>query len=462
MSVETYSTNFLAVEDVFDQITPQNIINMQVVNPHGEWRPAPWLPVAFTKSAANSRSDAFVISKGKVVAFDRQGYIIPAGWRYWVDLASDGGAGTGNTMLTYTATDYAWKVIDLTTGLPYATNGTTNYTVLQVAKAIVERGLVPEDVTTNPPSNMTHCEAIFAEFFSKPVGIVPYDVFKYAGTPDRGDQSFTNYNKQQLIQFVTSAQMLVPHRVADSTSSDAFDFSSIVVVTAGSTAGDFPVAGEVWSSAALADNARFAAMGVTASSEVHALALAQDQVAAHTTRTPISADVSGVLARMKTSVAQIKREGDWMLDQETGLILVHDDTIATLQAGSTTVTFTYNYYKAPASATDFASSDRYVYFEGEVKPGDLLSCDAKSNFCVRNSASDIFKNTVTLGRALYEVVEPRGMLEKVRTLYNRAEMSNASKMPGTATAGFSDAITLASETVADRLVCLVFSSLNIA
>jgi hypothetical protein len=200
-------------------------------------------------------------------------------------------------------------------------------------------------------------------------------------------------------------------------------------------------------------------MGVTASSPIAALALAQDEVAKNTSRTPISCDVDGVLERQKFSIADVKREGDWFLDEFPGIIIVHEDTVATLVAGSTVATFTYNYYAAPSAGTDVASAHRYAHFDGTCRPGDLVSCDKQSNFCVRNSGSDIFKNTITLGRVLYEISEPRGMLNKVKTAWNRAEMGATARMPGTATGGYTDAITLSSEVIADRQVVLTFNCL---
>lgn len=470
MAVNRFASRFNVRNDVFDSITPNFIRQKDISAPNGEWKPASWLPVQWTASNINAGEDAFVISGGKVVALDRQGFVIPAGYYWFCTQLS----ATSDVFVTYTSDDYDWGVTDIVTGDRYATDGTTSHTAITVAKALLERGLVTEAQATIAASDASlsgysatdmitqggtmtvdECKAVFLAFISKPVGFAAYDVYVYSGQPIDGDQWFTNYSKQQLIQFLTESQLIVPHRVADSTAADAFDASTIVTVSAAATTGDFPRPGEVWEGAALASVTRYAALGVTSTSGHVALALAQDDVAANTSRTLIECDVDGVLTRQKTSISSVSTEGDWYLDADVGVIIIHEDTWATLVAGSTTATLSYYFYAQPSSATDVASAHRYIHFDGLAVPGDDLGVDKQSNFVKKNASSDVLDGAVSLGKVLYCLSEPRTLLDKVKTAYNLSNMSASSKMPGTATAGYSDMVTLSQEDVADRLAILL-------
>ena len=469
MAITRFSGDFRLRDDITDSITPNYIHQRDISAPAGEWKPAPWLPVAWTSSNINAGSDAFVISGGKVVALDRQGFVLPAGYYYFASLV----AATSENFVTYTATDYSWKVQDITTGVAYATNGSTSYTATQVASALLERGLVTEAEVITAASDaglsgfsaadlptrggtmtIDEVKAVFYAWISRPVGIAAYDVYVWSGRPEDGDQKFVNYSKQHLIQFLTEAQMVMPHRVADSTSSDAFDASSIVV-TSSASAGDFPRPGEVWDATALAATSRYSALGVTASSELVALGLAQDNVAGNTDRTPISADVDGVLSVQKKAITLVSKEGDWYLDADVGVIILHSDTYDTLVADSATVTLSYFYYAEGSTVTDVATAHRYIHFDGLAVPGDAVGVDKQSNFVKSNSTPDVLNGTPALGRVMFLVTEPRGLLDKVKTAFNMSGMSATGKMPGTATKGFSDMITLSQEDVSDRLAVLL-------
>lgn len=457
MTVNRLNNRFSVRNDVLDSITPSPVVQRDITAPSGEWKPAPWLPIVFKKQDAMSGADAFVISSGKVVAMSNDGFVVPAGLREALAKAP------ATTVLTYTADDYEWGVVDLVTGQRYATNGTTAYTANQVAEALIERGLVEGSsvVTgygTYDPSTDDFTESQIAEiiedYISAAVGVTTYDVHVWSGRPEDGDQWFTNYSKQHLIQFQTEVQMKVPHRVASSTSSDSFDVSVIdagaLKVTAAAGVGDFPAAGEVWTAAALASLSRYA---IASSDNVVAFALANWHVAKNTTRTPISVDVSGVLTKEKASIALISSEGDWYLDGDVGLLFLHSDTYATLVGNNTDPTFTYNFYD---DAGIGATSDRYIYFDGEGKPGDFVSYDEHSNFVRMGQSADVLgaSNTRAIGRLLAIDTEPKDLLEHVKTAFELNGINSSGKMPGTATEGYSDLITLATEDVADRIAII--------
>lgn len=435
------TTKFRVRNDVWDSITPPPWVQDNIAVPQGDWKPAPYLPVLWTQSNRDAGEDGFVLSVGKPVALDRQGYLVPAGLRgKWNKT-------TATVVLTYTSTDYDYGVIDLVTGSAYATDGTTTYTALEVAEALIERGLVPEDViAANPPTSDAHVTAIIEAFISLPVGVASMNYYKWAGRPEDLDQTNTNYSKQNSVVYVTETQMKMPWRVASSTSSDAFDVSAITTKTAASADGDFPQPGEVWEIGGLEDLSRYSLDG----EEIVAFTLANKPVAKNTSRTPISCDVSGVLLKEKTALTSVKKAGDWFLDGEVGLLFIHADTWATLLSDDSDPTFSYWYYDDAGTGSD---SEQWIYFDGEATPGALVSIDEMSNFVVKGTAGDILDSTdPALGRVMWFWSEPRQLLDKVKTAFSLSYMTKAAKMPGSATSGYSDMITLADEEVADRII----------
>lgn len=443
------ATNFYTRPEFTESLIPEVLFNESVLNPVGPteaWRPANWLPVQWIATNRDAGSDAFVHMKGKPVCITRDQYLAPAGLRGAFDET------TATVVLTYTADDYAWGVIDLTTGARYATNGTTTYTALDVAKALVERGLVPEDtVSNNPPSSNADVTAIVKAFFSLPIGFAAYSWYVWSGKAEDGDQFYTNYSKQSGVQFFTQWVLKVPVRVASDTDADSFDVSAITVTTAPSAVGDFPQPGEVWNAAALSALSRYTGLSTTA--KVTGLALASKPVARNTDRTPIVCDITGVLKAEKDSILKVKKEGDWFCDLSVGMLFISSDTYATLVTDNTDPTVSYFYYDDSAAGD---ITDKFVYFDGVLRPGDLISCDNKSNYVPKGSAADILASTdPALGRVLYALKEPFAEMETKVSGWKGPNFDAASKMPGTATKGYSDMITLAGDTVADTLAILM-------
>ena len=77
MAIKRFSGSFKTRTDVMDNITPNNVVQPNVSVPAGEWKPAAWLPIVWTGDASK---DSFVISSGKVVGFDLEGRVVPAGY----------------------------------------------------------------------------------------------------------------------------------------------------------------------------------------------------------------------------------------------------------------------------------------------------------------------------------------------------------------------------------------------
>lgn len=425
MAVRNYTANW-KTRDVFESITPNvKIANDYDIAPVGEYKPAPWLPVVWSETAEQSAKDAFVISSGKVVAMDREGYIVPAGLRVKMQTVN----------LTYTSTDVTHGVIDLTTG--EKVTAAVAYTPLQVAQALVERGLVLEgDVAAVTAAN------VIPAFISRPVGINAYNVYVWAG--EEGETHFHNYRKQHMIQFLRQTQLIVPHQASASLTNDDFVCAALDAAPTSFAAGTFVDAGELWEIADIRQLDRYSFLSATA--PVVALGLAQQPVAKNTDRTPFTCDVDDVLVTEKTSADAVKRAGDYFIDAAVGVLFLHSDTWATQVTAAATLTFSYHYY-----STGTASTEKFVYIDGTPKHGDYLTYDVDSNL-VPISPSTVANVLDIVGRVHKVVSQPKGLLDKVKTAWSHSTAAAKDKMPGTATEGYTDLITLMDEAVADEVV----------
>jgi hypothetical protein len=443
MSVRRTTTNFVKRDDILGQITPDPFVrkSWEAATPAGEWKPAAWLPVQFTKSDIHQGTDAYVISAGKVVAFDSTGRVVPAG------LANMSGA----SALVYTATDVAYGVVDLTTGERVASAVT--YSALQVGLALLARGLVLEqDVIaasgTVPPTTNTHGSEIISLFISDPIGVIIQDVLVWAGNPQDGDQFFTNYQKQHLVQFVTAAQMGLPQMVG-AEATESIDASGLTTEVYNASTNNQVDANDYWSAANVCRIARYSGI-LTSASPVAAIGLdplgtgAQVRIATNTDRTPISCDDAAVLVRERTSPANISKAGDWYLDGDAGVLFLHSTTFAYLVSLATSVDFTYSYY-----ATAAATAHRYTHFCSWAQPGDYVTFDSQSNF-----KKGVVGTDKIIGRVLRVNRQPNSLLQNVKTAWNLSGAANTAKMPGSATKGFTDLITLSQESVADQVVII--------
>lgn len=436
MAVQRFSANWNQRTDLMDQITPNvEYVSDHKIIPGGEFKPAPWLPIVWTDTRSQ---DAFVISKGKVVALDTQGDVVPAGLR--TKLQSG---------LVYTATDVAYGVTDLTTGEVVA--AAVSYSGLEVARALVARGLVLEQNFSGVPDEPTTIPA----FISMPIGISNCDVYVWAGA--EGETTFTNYRKQHLVTFMTQCNLVVPQMSADLVSvGGSFDATTLVTTVFNNSTEPFPDAGQLWNITNLLLVARYANV-LDSTSPVVALGLGTEQsIARITDRTPLTTDVTSVdlLLRERPSADLITRAGDFFLDAEVGVLFLHSTTWAALVTAAET-DIDFSYYVYPVTSPTTATLERNIYFVGQVLPGDCIGVDADSNFVVVPLSTTI--NTLddvrgVIGRVTGVLVEPQGLLESVKTGWNFNGADSKIQMPGTATKGFSDRITFMDEVVADKLI----------
>lgn len=453
MAQNRYSAQFRLREDILDSITPENMVQDDVQRPSGPWRVAAWLPVQFSKSNTAAGTDKFVISAYKPVAFSTEGFIVPAGLRTALGGNSSTGVFAGD-VLTYTSDDVG-EVLDLTTG--ELVTAAVAYSGEDVCDALIARGLVLEvDAVaagaTVPVAADGDVNKVIDLFVSEPVGFVLQDVYVWSGRPEDGDQTFLNYSMQDRIMFYTAGQLRVPQRVAGNTTSDSFTVSTLD--GSGSTAyaaGSAIAAGEYWSATNFVQLTRYSALESTV--PVVALGLAHAPVAKITARTPFTCNRTGVLTRERSSVSAISIEGDFYLDAAVGVLFLHEDTWATLVAlGAVSTTFSYDYY----TDTGLADGQRFPHFDGPCRPGDFVTIDAQSNF-VKASAA-VVSSGLSLGRVLQIRTEPHTGMDLVKSAWTQSGFSKTSKMPGSATAGFSDLITLTDETVADKVVIINFKA----
>ena len=389
MAIDRFVGPFKSRTDILDNITPNNVVQPNVSVPAGEWKPAAWLPIVWTGEASK---DSFVISSGKVVAFDGEGRIVPAG----LALLAAGGT------LSYTSADVAHGTIDITTGAPVTAAVTYDEANDgDLAAGLIGRGLLPGG-------------GAFADFISAPIGVAAYDVFAWAGD-SAGELNFVNYQKQHLVQFFTDVQLQAPcHAAAEAV---------VIADNDGRTQ-----ASELAADAKLALIYSSAAIDVIPLDDTGA-------IAAPTARTPIT-DENGALLKQVSTAEKIRKAGDFFFDAATNTLVVHHDTA---DLGD----ITGFVYDGVAGVTG-----RFVHCAGLPKPGDALSFDADSNFKVAEGVE------VVVGRCLAVETQPRGLLDRTRTAWEGASFDKSAQMPGSATAGFTDLITLSDEIVADRVAII--------
>jgi len=468
MAVKRLNTQFKTRTEL-DNITPNYTYQMNVSAPAGEWKPAPWLPIEWKAEAIE---DYFVISGGKVVSLTSDGYIVPAGYK---DMAY-GSEVVGATLITYLQRDVDMGVIDITTNVAVAAAKVV--TLTQLASAILANGDVMESEVADADWNngaafdatsAADCRLVLDLYFSAPVGVCAYDVFVWAGDLYGAGLNLTNYQKQHLIQFFTDVEMIVPVHTAMDASGDpepqtAASLEAGVITTWAAAGGD----GEVFpdgeaagaplfvSSTSLATLSRYAGL-IAAGDDIYAIALANSPVAMNTDRTPFT-DSGTVLVRFRSGgIPSLTKAGDWWVDEEVGLIFINDGGAAgaasTFVLGETVIYYVYD-------ATFTAGAHRYIHCNGPVKPGDYVTYDRKANFtpftdtAAETYASGVHAFEQVVGRVLAVIKEPKGLLDRVRTAWEGSYFDKTAQMPGTATKGFTDLITLSDEYVANQVAII--------
>lgn len=448
MAISRFQSRFKTRPDLMDNITPNNVVQMNASVPAGEWKPASWLPVVWQ----NDRSkDYFVISSGKVVSFDASGRIVPSGL---IRLAE--GTAHDAAFITYTSEDEAARVVGVDGDFVSAGD---SLTVEEFCAAVIARGWMPDEAA---PATDDDCRDFIRKFISAPVGVAAYDVYVWAGD-DPANLHFTNYQKQHLIQFFSDVQMRVAHVCKSS--------ASVLTLDAG---GNNPAVNEIVDADTLSRYSGLANKG-----DIVALDLKLGKLASITSRTPLTFGAGDFVGRLRKDPALLAKDGDYFLDADAGLLLFYksggngapdDINGRALQATDTISVFEYSH-----TSTTGSSDERMMHLVGDARPGDFVTFDAHSNFIVRNSklvipnladanadgdevedflAVMLREEEYTVGRVYELQKEPRGLLERVKTGWSGEEFDASSKMPGSATEGFSDLITLSLNKIADEIAII--------
>lgn len=420
--------------------------------PGGEFKPADYLPlVRYEKKMENW----MVIMPGKPIALDRLGRVVPAGMKVAFDVAS------GSTALTYTANDYTESVIDLTTGVAYATNGTTNYTQNQLTLALRARGLI-------------RATEVARDFVSTPIGYAPYAFLQWCGGDGFNPVNYRrhNYNMQHQTAVGCDKVLQVPLVPAEETTETMGDGTiSGSAITFGTSQ---------WHNATgLAATTRYSSL-VSAGDNVVGYVFGKPpvatQVANHTefTCTALSgkSEVSSIGAVSSTT---------YYVDYEAGVMFVYAAGGTAVPSpfvdGTTTITY-YTYEDAATGSANLAMA------LGDLRPGDFVTFDSNGNWIRAHidigtapngtdghytsdpdysagtdaNISAQLEATIeeavfrTLGQVMAVVEYPRSGLERVKTQYTG--LTAVERMPGTATQGMVDALNLAGG--ADRMVVINF------
>jgi len=454
MAISRFQSQFKARTDLMDNITPNNVVQMNASVPAGEWKPANWLPVVWQNEKSK---DYFTISSGKVVSFDASGRIVPSGLIRLAE-ATDADA----AFLTYTLTDKAARVVDIVTGDFVA--GAVSYTLEEFCNAVIANGWMPGATGPTDGNDDTGARKFVREFISAPVGVAAYDVYVWAGD-DPANLHFTNYQKQHLIQFFSDVQMRVAH-VCDAADTD------LTVLVAGGGAGAAGVSVGIDDTVPADSLVRY--KHLINADDVLVWPLLMGKLANNTSRTPVT--FTGWVGRERSSIELLSKDGDWYLDADAGNMLFFKATAAAddspvgsdgqaMAAGDKIHVYDYS-----AGASD---DSKMMHLVGDARPGDFVTFDAHSNFKVRSNSVDLTgddsadsaavlallqqREDYTVGRVYELQKEPRGLLERVKTGWKGSEFGADAKMPGSATKGFSDLITLspmADDRIADEIAII--------
>lgn len=424
MAISRFQSRFKTRTDLMDNITPNNVVQMNASVPHGEWKPANWLPTVWQNEKSK---DYFTISSGKVVSLDASGRVVPSGLLRRCLEAADL---INDAIVTYDDSDKDARVIDITTGEFVA--GPKSVGLKAFVDAAIDNGWLPQntDLQVGGVDDLAKYQAAAEAFISAPVGIAAYDVYVWAGD-DPANLHFTNYQKQHLIQFFTDIQMKVAHVCEDTATAVA---SGALTLLSGATLGAMP---------------RYVGLDMA---NVVGYDLELGRLATPTSRTPVTFAQGSW--RERSDVSLLARAGDFFLDADAGIILFFEaggnaapvDSAAAALAGDISV-FEYS--------TAASAQEQMTMMVGDCRPGDFVSFDEMSNFKVAEAADHT--SQLVVGRLLALYKEPRGLLERVRTGFAGDDFDATAKMPGSATGGFSDLITLSAhhgESVADEIAVI--------
>lgn len=355
------------------------------VRPHGEFRPASWLPVQFYDKFYE---DWFVVMPGKILAFDNDGRLCPAQY-----------AGAATT-ITYTQNDVDEGVIDITTGV--ALTATKTVTLSDI-----------DGVTEDFMGRSGVALAV-----SKPCGVAPYAYWQWAGDAGAYDDGNNpsglrrhNYQLQHRTAILCDYVLELPLVPASQAAQNMTESS--------------------WAS----------------NVEVLDITSVNTPMAKNTVRTAMTfangtlTDASTRFVVEKDAAADVTTAGDWYADLENGQVHVY--AAAALGAGNLYTIAYYHYASAPTGS----NVSKFACALGDLEPGNFVKCNADSNYIV--ATTEDFKDIVgqvlekedVLGKdALDKVRTAYPSLSTDATGGLPAYAGQLDQMPGSATGGVTDKV----------------------
>lgn len=362
------------------------------IRPHGEFRPAAWLPVQFYDKYFE---DWYVTMPGKILSFDNQGRVVPAQY------------GLATADITYTADDVSAGVIDVRTGAALLSAATGTFAV--------------SGVTDMMGTGVTLA-------VSHPVGVAPYPFWQWAGDGSANDDGFNpayyrnhNYNQQHRTAILCDYVLELPLVPATVTAQAITETSNAANISTMVALGNLPVAKNT------ARTPFTFAEGVGAPGDV----------------------ATKFLYEMDTA-AEVTSTGDWHVNLTTGVITVY----SAASIGATDYTLVYSHYaSAPTGSNvskfacalgDLSAGD---FLKCNVDSNWVL---ATSVLTGNATTGDEFN--VIMGQVLeVEDLLGKDYLDRVRTAYDPAIGTSATgalpgtagqldQMPGSATGGVPDKV----------------------
>lgn len=353
------------------------------IRPHGEFKPAAWLPVQFFDKYYENW---FVVMPGKILAFDNQGRVCPA--QYGLDSAT----------VTYTVNDVNAGVIDVRTGAALLLENIGMFNVADVDDFMG----TGEDMAV-----------------SAPVGVAPYVMLQRAGDGSSIDDGFTpaayrnhNYNMQHQVAILCDYVLELP----------------LVPAT-------------VSAAAAITQASRTS--NVATMNALSNLPVAKNTIRTPLTFSEgagAPGDVATRFAVEKDAATDVLAAGDWHINLTTGVITVY----AASDIGATDYKLVYSHY---ASAPTGSSVSKFACALGELKAGDFVKCNADSNFIkattedFKDVMGQVLEVENVLGKdALDKVRTAYASLGTDAAGALPAYAGQMDQMPGSATGGVSDKV----------------------
>lgn len=441
--------------DRMGRVTP-NVEWSESHRPHFESFAAPWLP---TQRYDIEYEYYITVSAGKVVAEDRRGHIVPAGFRKAWNVA------TSATALTYTDTDAEQNVIDLTTGELLTAAAT--YTEAQLTTALKERGLI------RPTERAM-------DFVSKPIGISSYNYWKAAGPDHFNPAELYQHNFRPQALVAVTCDYVATYPVLPAVAADEVMDGSIAN-SAGSIDWSSARTGGWFGSTAINGLVAYSNL-VAADADLVAYVITNWPVAHITQESPITVDTGGLVNQVD-SVSAVSAAGDYFIDYKLGMLFLYEaggDAIPSPFTASSEIS--YYHYQAEGTSTNTVST--FACATGNLEYGDFLTYDDNSNLIkatldMANAegydasgapySTDPEYDTETDNGVISSQVEaaisgyttgiigqiigvtefPRDYLGRVRTAYAGQTAANM-RTPGSATDGRTDQLTYSN--AAERMI----------